>query len=161
LRAPGTFQPAELRATNVRIAELEAKLATVKRASELTANALPDWCRFSGRCTTCIASGSPWERTLHESFNCKLPNTLIDQETFETPHNARLRPKDFGANYKYSRLLLPAALLAATPAPPTLTEQCATTETRLERTWLRNREHVNSEEARQVNAAVRGRHPEA
>jgi len=37
---------------------------------ELTANALRDWCRFSGTGTSYIEPGSPWENPFVESFGC-------------------------------------------------------------------------------------------
>ena len=40
---------------------------------ELTANALRDWCRFSGTGSSYIEPGAPWENPYVESFNGRAP----------------------------------------------------------------------------------------
>ena len=49
---------------------------------ELTANALRDWCRFSGTASSYIEPGAPWENPFVESFNGRLRDEvqLTDRE---------------------------------------------------------------------------------
>jgi len=47
---------------------------------ELTANALRDWCRFSGTGTSNIEPGSPWENPFVESFGSRLRDELLSVE---------------------------------------------------------------------------------
>jgi transposase InsO family protein len=51
---------------------------------ELTANALRDWCRFSGTGTSYIEPGSPWENPFVESFGSRLRDELLSVEQFDT-----------------------------------------------------------------------------
>lgn len=43
---------------------------------ELTANAIRDWCRFSGAGTSYIEPGCPWENPFVESFGSRLRDEL-------------------------------------------------------------------------------------
>ena len=47
---------------------------------ELTANALRDWCRFSGTGSSDIAPGAPWENPSVESFNGRLRDEFLAVE---------------------------------------------------------------------------------
>jgi putative transposase len=47
---------------------------------ELTANALRDWCRFSGAGASYIEPGSPWENPYVESFNGRFRDELLAVE---------------------------------------------------------------------------------
>ncbi len=47
---------------------------------ELTANALRDWCRFSGAGVSYIEPGSPWENPYVESFNGRFRDELLAVE---------------------------------------------------------------------------------
>jgi putative transposase len=49
---------------------------------ELTANALRDWCRFTGTGTSYIEPGSPWQNPYVESFGGRLRDELLAVEAF-------------------------------------------------------------------------------
>jgi hypothetical protein len=51
---------------------------------ELTANALRDWCRFSGTGTSYIEPGWPWENPFVESFGSRLRDEVLATEQFDT-----------------------------------------------------------------------------
>lgn len=71
--------------------------------SELTANALRDWCRFSSTKSAYIEPGSPWQNPYVESFNGKLRDELLDIELFETLAEAQLLAEDFRIDYNTNR----------------------------------------------------------
>jgi putative transposase len=85
--------------------------------TELTANALRDWCRFSGSGSVYIEPGSPWENPFIESFNGKLRDELLNIEAFETLLEAQVLAEDFRSEYNTYRphsslgQLTPAAFL--------------------------------------------------
>jgi len=70
---------------------------------ELTANALRDWCRFSGSGTAYIEPGSPWENPFIESFNGKLRDELLSVEAFESLLEAQVLAEDFRIEYNTYR----------------------------------------------------------
>ena len=70
---------------------------------ELTANALRDWCRFSGSGTAYIEPGSPWENPFIESFNGKLRDELLNVEAFESLLEAQVLAEDFRIEYNTYR----------------------------------------------------------
>jgi putative transposase len=78
-------------------------LLRMDNGPELTANALRDWCRFSGAGTTYIEPGSPWENPFIESFNGKLRDELLDGEAFETLLEAKVLAEDFRIDYNTCR----------------------------------------------------------
>ena len=51
---------------------------------ELTANALRDWCRFSGTASSYIEPGAPWENPYVESFNGRLRDEFLAVEQFDS-----------------------------------------------------------------------------
>lgn len=71
--------------------------------TELTANALRDWCRFSGSGSVYIEPGSPWENPFIESFNGKLRDELLNVEAFETLLEAQVLAEDFRMEYNTYR----------------------------------------------------------
>jgi putative transposase len=71
--------------------------------TELTANALRDWCRFSGSGSVYIEPGSPWENPFIESFNGKLRDELLNVEAFETLLEAQVLAEDFRIEYNTYR----------------------------------------------------------
>jgi putative transposase len=71
--------------------------------TELTANALRDWCRFSKSGTVYIEPGSPWENPFIESFNGKLRDELLNVEVFGTLLEAQVLAKDFRMEYNTYR----------------------------------------------------------
>jgi putative transposase len=66
---------------------------------ELTANALRDWCRFSGTGASYIDPGSPWQNPFVESFNSKLRDELLSVELFETLLEAQVLAEDYRIEY--------------------------------------------------------------
>jgi putative transposase len=71
--------------------------------TELTANALRDWCRFSASGSVYIEPGSPWENPFIESFNGKLRDELLNVECFETLLEAQVLAEDFRVEYNTYR----------------------------------------------------------
>ena len=59
---------------------------------ELTANALRDWCRFSGTGSSYIEPGAPWENPYVESFNGRLRDEFLDLDQFVSLLDPRRRP---------------------------------------------------------------------
>jgi len=94
------------------VAVLEAIVASTGRTpehlrmdngTELTANALRDWCRFSTTATSYIEPGHPWENPFIESFNGKLRDELLNTEAFETLLEAKVLAEDFRIDYNTYR----------------------------------------------------------
>ena len=52
---------------------------------ELTANALRDWCRFTGTNTSYIEPGSPWQNPWVESYGGRMRDELLSIEQFDQP----------------------------------------------------------------------------
>jgi putative transposase len=71
--------------------------------TELTANALRDWCRFSGAGSVYIEPGSPWENPFIESFNGKLRDELLNVEAFESLLEAQVLAEDYRIEYNTYR----------------------------------------------------------
>jgi transposase InsO family protein len=71
--------------------------------TELTANALRDWCRFCFSGSVYIEPGSPWENPFIESFNGKLRDELLNVEAFETLLEAQVLAEDFRIEYNTYR----------------------------------------------------------
>jgi putative transposase len=70
---------------------------------ELTANALRDWCRFSGAGTSYIEPGSPWQNPYVESFGGRLRDELLAVEAFNTLLEARVLVEDWRIEYNTLR----------------------------------------------------------
>jgi len=70
---------------------------------ELTANALRDWCRFSGTGTSYIEPGSPWENPFVESFGSRLRDELLSVEQFDTLLEAQVLIGDWKHEYNTYR----------------------------------------------------------
>jgi putative transposase len=79
---------------------------------ELTANALRDWCRFSGAGASYIDPGSPWQNPFVESFNSKLRDELLSVELFDTLLEAQVLAEDYRIEYNTWR---PHSLLGQLP----------------------------------------------
>ena len=62
---------------------------------ELTANALRDWCRFSGAGASYIALGSPWENPWVESYGARMRDTLLAIEQFDSLLEAQVLVADW------------------------------------------------------------------
>jgi len=70
---------------------------------ELTANALRDWCRFSGTGSSYIEPGAPWENPFVESFNGRLRDELLAVEQFDTLLEAQVLIEDWRIEYNTKR----------------------------------------------------------
>ena len=51
---------------------------------EMTANALCDWCRFSGAERSFIEPGSPWQNPFVESFGSGVRDEVLSIEAFDS-----------------------------------------------------------------------------
>jgi putative transposase len=70
---------------------------------ELTANALRDWCRFSGADASYIEPGSPWQNPYVESFGSRLRDELLAVEAFNTLLEAQVLVEDWRIEYNTVR----------------------------------------------------------
>ena len=70
---------------------------------ELTANALRDWCRFSGAGSSYIEPGAPWENPYVESFGSRLRDELLAVEQFDTLLQAQVLIEDWRIEYNTRR----------------------------------------------------------
>jgi putative transposase len=70
---------------------------------ELTANALCDWCRFSGAGASYIEPGSPWQNPYVESFGGRLRDELLAVEAFSSLLEAQVLVEDWRIEYNTLR----------------------------------------------------------
>jgi putative transposase len=70
---------------------------------ELTANALRDWCRFTGCGTSYIEPGSPWENPWVESYGSRIRDELLAIEQFDTLLEAQVLVADWRIEYNTYR----------------------------------------------------------
>ena len=70
---------------------------------ELTANALRDWCRFSGTDSSYIEPGAPWENPFVESFNGRLRDEFLAVEQFDSLLEAQVLIEDWRTEYNTKR----------------------------------------------------------
>ncbi len=70
---------------------------------ELTANALRDWCRFSGAGTSYIEPGSPWQNPWVESYASRMRDELLAIEQFDTLLEAQVLVADWRTEYNEYR----------------------------------------------------------
>ena len=70
---------------------------------ELTANALRDWCRFSGTGGSDIEPGAPWENPFVESFNGRLRDEFLAVEQFDSLLEAQVLIEDWRIEYNTTR----------------------------------------------------------
>jgi putative transposase len=70
---------------------------------ELTANALRDWCRFTGAGASYIEPGSPWQNPYVESFGGRLRDELLAVEAFSSLLEARVLVEDWRIEYNTVR----------------------------------------------------------
>jgi putative transposase len=66
---------------------------------ELTANALRDWCRFSGTGTSYIDPGSPWQNPWVESYGSRMRDELLAIEQFDALLEAQVLVGDWRQEY--------------------------------------------------------------
>jgi len=98
--------------------------------TELTANALRDWCRFSRAGSAYIDPGSPWQNAYVESFGGRIRDELLAVELFSCLTEARVLIEDWRQDYNHHRphsalgMMTPAAFAASLrqpSEPPTAT----------------------------------------
>jgi putative transposase len=70
---------------------------------ELTANALRDWCRFSGAGSAYIDPGSPWQNPYVESFGSRVRDELLGVELFSSLAEAKVMVEDWREDYNERR----------------------------------------------------------
>jgi putative transposase len=70
---------------------------------ELTANALRDWCRFSGAGSAYIEPGSPWQNPYVESFGSRIRDELLAVELFSCLAEAQVLIEDWRLDYNEHR----------------------------------------------------------
>jgi putative transposase len=70
---------------------------------ELTANAIRDWCRFSGAGSAYIEPGSPWQNPYVESFGSRIRDELLAVEQFSCLAEAQVMVEDWRCDYNERR----------------------------------------------------------
>lgn len=71
--------------------------------TEMTSNAIMDWCEFSPANVAYIDPGAPWQNAYVESFNGKLRDELLAVEIFTTLLEAKIMAEDYRQNYNKYR----------------------------------------------------------
>jgi putative transposase len=71
---------------------------------EFIANALVDWCRFTGAQTVFIDPGSPWQNAWIESFNGRLRDELLNGQQFDSLLEFQIMLADWRDEYNHVRL---------------------------------------------------------
>ena len=79
------------------------ELVRMDNGPELTANALRDWCRFSGSGTSYIEPGSPWQNPFVESFGGKVRDEVLAVEAFDSLLEAKTVIEDWRNTYNTVR----------------------------------------------------------
>ena len=70
---------------------------------ELTANALRDWCRFTGAGTSYIEPGAPWQNPYVESIGSRQRDELLTVEAFSSLLEAQVLVEDWRIEYNTLR----------------------------------------------------------
>ena len=70
---------------------------------EMTANALRDWCRFSGAGSAYIEPGSPWQNPYVESFGSRSATSCSAVELFSCLAEAQVLIEDWRQDYNHHR----------------------------------------------------------
>jgi putative transposase len=90
---------------------------------EMTANALRDWCRFSGAESAYIEPGSPWQNPYVESFGSRVRDELLAVELFSCLAEAQVLIEDWRQDYNHHRphsalaMMTPVAFAASLRGP--------------------------------------------
>lgn len=71
--------------------------------TEMTSNAVADWCRFSPTGIVFIDPGSPWQNAYVESFTGRLRDELLAVEIFHTLLEAKVMAEDYRQHYNRYR----------------------------------------------------------
>ncbi|MEZ5281293.1 MAG: IS3 family transposase [Acidimicrobiales bacterium] len=70
---------------------------------EFVANAVADWCRFTGTDSVFIDPGSPWQNAWIESFNGRFRDELLNLWHFDSLLEARVLIEDWRNDYNANR----------------------------------------------------------
>jgi putative transposase len=68
---------------------------------EMTANALRDWCRFSGTERSFIEPGSPWQNPFVESFGSRVRDEVLSVEASDSVLEAQTVITDWRTIYNH------------------------------------------------------------
>jgi len=79
------------------------ELVRMDNGPELTANALRDWCRFSGVDTSYIEPGSPWQNPFVESFGSRVRDEVLSVEAFDSLLEAKTVIEEWRNTYNTER----------------------------------------------------------
>ena len=108
---------------------------------ELTANALRDWCRFTGTGTSYIEPGSPWQNPWVESYGGRMRDELLAIEIFDTLLEAQVLVSDWRNEYNNYR---PHSALGMLTPPSSLGSGRPTTHPNPHNRWTYNRGPVST-----------------
>jgi Integrase core domain len=118
---------------------------------ELTANALRDWCRFTGAGTSYSGPRSPWQNPYVESFGSRLRDELLAVEAFSSLLEAQVLVEDWRIEYNTVRSHCALGYLT----PSDFTKAWTINQPALSSGWTNNRGPVKQiRDGRQ--ASVRG-----
>jgi putative transposase len=79
------------------------ELVRMDNGPEMTANALRDWCRFSGAGRSFIEPGSPWQNPFVESFGSRVRDEVLAVEAFDSLLEAKTVIEDWRKIYNHQR----------------------------------------------------------
>jgi putative transposase len=79
------------------------ELVRMDNGPEMTANALRDWCRFSGADRSFIEPGSPWQNPFVESFGSRVRDEVLSVEAFDSVLEAQTVMNDWKDIYNQKR----------------------------------------------------------
>ncbi len=79
------------------------ELVRMDNGPELTANAVRDWCRFSGSGTSYIEPGSPWQNPFVESFGGRVRDEVLAVEAFDSLLEAKTVIEEWRNTYNTQR----------------------------------------------------------
>lgn len=79
------------------------RFVRMDNGTEMTSNAVSDWCRFSSAGIVFIDPGSPWQNAFVESFTGRLRDELLAVEEFHTLLEAKVMAEDYRKHYNAYR----------------------------------------------------------
>lgn len=79
------------------------ELVRMDNGPEMTANALRDWCRFSGAGASFIEPGAPWQNPFVESFGSRVRDEVLAVEAFDSLLEAQTVINDWRNIYNQER----------------------------------------------------------
>src|SRR4029450_6873633 len=102
-RSIGAAPPVAVLARLVAERQTAPRFIRCDNGPELTANALRDWCRFSGAGASYIEPGSPWQNPFGESLGGRLRDELLAVEAFNSLLEAQVLVEDWRIEYNTLR----------------------------------------------------------